>query len=139
MGAIADALVAYARPLMDETDGSLEQLNRAFSIAHLCYNLAMVPENERAAHLSQVKSSLNMEDAEFDDFTDLVINPMIQRHEEMFPRLHGREPMDLSPPSRSPRTSPAASGKESDRIDRYAPCPCNSGRKYKFCCGRTAR
>ena len=29
MGAMADAIMAYAQPLIDETDGSIEQMNKA--------------------------------------------------------------------------------------------------------------
>jgi hypothetical protein len=32
MGAIAEAFVAFAKPLIDQTDGSHEQLNKAFAI-----------------------------------------------------------------------------------------------------------
>jgi hypothetical protein len=32
MGAIADGIVAYAQPLLDQTDGSSEQLNKAFAL-----------------------------------------------------------------------------------------------------------
>lgn len=31
MGAIADGFVAYVQPLLDQTDGSMEQLNQAFT------------------------------------------------------------------------------------------------------------
>ena len=37
-----------------------------------------------------------------------------------------------SPRAHSKTTAPAAT---QAGIDRYAPCPCNSGEKYKFCCG----
>ena len=32
MGAIAEGFVAYAQPLLDQTDGSEEQMNKAFAI-----------------------------------------------------------------------------------------------------------
>jgi len=32
MGAMAEAIVAYAQPLVDETDGSIEQMNKAMSV-----------------------------------------------------------------------------------------------------------
>lgn len=35
MGAIADAIVAYAQPLIDQTDGSLEQLNQALAMSQV--------------------------------------------------------------------------------------------------------
>ena len=37
MGAIADAIAAYAQPLLDETDGSLEQMNKALAVTQLCW------------------------------------------------------------------------------------------------------
>ncbi len=33
MGALAEGLVAYARPLLDQTDGSVEQMDKAFSMS----------------------------------------------------------------------------------------------------------
>lgn len=26
--------------------------------------------------------------------------------------------------------------RKSDKVSRNAPCPCGSGKKYKYCCGR---
>ncbi len=37
MGAIADGFVAYAQPLLDQTDGSEAQLNKAFAISQRGY------------------------------------------------------------------------------------------------------
>ena len=34
---------------------------------------------------------------------------------------------------------PATPPQPSAAIDRYAPCPCGSGEKYKFCCGEKGR
>ena len=44
MGAIADGFAAFAQPLIDQTDGSMEQLNKALAIAQLCFNLASCPK-----------------------------------------------------------------------------------------------
>jgi hypothetical protein len=46
MGVIANAFVAFAQPMLDQTDGSMEQMEKAFAISQLCYNLALLPENE---------------------------------------------------------------------------------------------
>lgn len=141
MGAIAEALVAYAQPLLDQTDGSEEQLNKAFAISQLCYNLAVMPEDRREEMLVEWQQSLEMDDREFDDFRHSVIDPMIRRHEDMFPRMRRQGSTDFSPSRPSPPTRPKTTGpaKGDPRIDRYAPCPCNSGRKYKFCCGKKRR
>jgi hypothetical protein len=77
-----------------------------------------------------------MDDEEFDIFRRSVVAPMIQRHKEMFPRMHGGLSLGRSESGPSPPAHPAKAG----RGERYpgtpphAPCPCNSGEKYKFCC-----
>lgn len=141
MGAMADALMAYAQPLLDQTDGSTEQMNKALSITQLCYNLALLPAEERDATLSQMQQTLQMDDEEFAEFRQVIILPMIQRHEDMFPMLHQRASGGFSPFSSSPPPPPPAPSSKPARhekypgTDRYAPCPCGSGEKYKFCCG----
>jgi uncharacterized protein YecA (UPF0149 family) len=143
MGAIAEAFAAYAQPLLDQTDGSVEQLNKAFAISQLCYNLALSPEESRDQMLSEMRLSLEMDDEEFDDFRRSVVLPMIQRHQEMFPQIHRRGSTDFSqtgpsPSGPSPQVRPRMTvpAEAYAGTDRYAPCPCNSGRKYKFCCGK---
>ena len=140
-GALAEAFVAYAQPLIDQTDGSEEQLNKAFAITQLCYNLALLPGDQRDTTLDEMRQSLKMDDAEFAEFRRGVIAPMIRRHEEMFPGLHRRIVGDAMPSPSSPRpyARKAAPGERYPGTDRYAPCPCGSGEKYKFCCGAKGR
>ena len=141
MGALADGIVAYVQPLIDQTDGSEEQLNKALSLGQLCYNLALLPEGKRDAMLGEMRPSLKMDDAEFAEFRRTIIDPMIRRHKAMFPRLHGRllaEP-EPSPAPLGAQTKEAKPGDRYPGTDRYAPCPCGSGEKYKFCCGAKGR
>jgi uncharacterized protein YecA (UPF0149 family) len=84
-----------------------------------------------------------MNDEEFDDFRHSIIVPMIRRHQEMFPQMHRRVSTNSSPSGPSPsgpslraRPRTTATGGAYPGTDRYAPCPCNSGEKYKFCCGK---
>ena len=131
MGAIADAIVAYAQPLLDPTDGSLDNMSRAMTVAQVCWNLALVPEERRDAAIEELKPGLQMTDEEFAEFRQHVILPMIQRHREMFPGMHGRS-----------TETPTAIGTVPSQTENYArtgrndPCPCGSGRKYKRCCGK---
>ncbi len=143
MGAIAEGFVAYAQPLLDQTDGSEGQLNKAFTISQLCFNLALMPEDSRDQAISEMRLSLNMNDEEFDDFRHSIVVPMIRRHQEMFPQMHRRVSTNSSPSGPSPsgpslraRPRTTATGEAYPGTDRYAPCPCNSGEKYKFCCGK---
>jgi uncharacterized protein YecA (UPF0149 family) len=130
MGAIADAIVSYARPLFEETDGSESAMNRAMAVAQMCWNLAILPEDRRETAIDELKPALKMTDGEFADFQQSVILPMIRRHCEMFPGLHAHF-------KQASNTVGIASSptKKYPGTDRYAPCPCGSGRKYKFCCG----
>ena len=115
MGAIAEAIVEYARPLIDATDGSIEQLNRAMSISQVCWNMAILPENGRQSLLNSLGESLSMDGAELEAFERWILLPMIRRHEEMFPHLHQRE--SIPPPHWEPRLSPApAANSPKDRI-----------------------
>lgn len=136
MGAIAEAFVAYAQPLIDQTDGSQEQVSKALAISQLCYNLALLPEESRDQAIRKMQGSLKMDDEEFEVFQSAVIRPMLQQHQEMFaPRqggIFGDTLLD----------EPASRGYSKKRISDeafpgtrpYAPCPCDSGKKYKFCC-----
>ncbi len=141
MGAIADAFVAFAQPLIDQTDGSEEELQRAFALGQLCYNLALLPEDRRDAAITEMQRDLKMNAEEFEAFRRSVISPMIQRHQRMFPRMHRKDSHDPSQSGSSLRAYPGneAPAAKFPGTDRYAPCPCNSGEKYKFCCGARRR
>jgi uncharacterized protein YecA (UPF0149 family) len=130
VGAIADAIVAYAQPLIDETDGSLDSVRRAMAVAQTCWNLAILSESRREAAIDEMKPDLNMTDEKFAQFRQDVLLPMIQRHFEMFPGLHGR-----SQEPRRTHDATVSSAKNSRATGRNDPCPCGSGRKYKRCCG----
>ena len=127
MGAIAESMVAYAQPLLDETDGSMDQMNNAFAMAQICWNLALLPEKDREDSLTGMQPELKMNNADFENFQRSTLLPMIQRHHEMFPNmplLDPESPTTLSREKKYPGTG------------RNALCPCNSGKKYKRCCGQ---
>ncbi|CAK0751858.1 SEC-C domain-containing protein [Gammaproteobacteria bacterium] len=137
MGAIADAIVAYAQPLLEKTDGSLEQMNKAFAHGQLCWNLALLPEEKRDESLAKMRLSLTMNDDEFDTFRRTVVIPMIRRHEEMFPSMHQLGSTEPSEAANTPlaRLISSVRTKKYPGTGRNEPCPCGSGKKYKKCCG----
>jgi hypothetical protein len=141
MGAIAEGIVAFAQPLIDQTDGSHEQLNKAFALSQLCFNLALLPEDKRDTALSEMRPTLQMDDEEFDEFRNSIVIPMIQRHKQMFPLMHRKVSTNswLNDPLLQAQPKMAVAAETHPKIDRYAPCPCNSGEKYKFCCGKKGR
>ena len=138
MGAMAEAVLAYAQPLLDHTDGSADRVNKGLLLAQLCWNLALMSEQECDEALGRMRPALKMDDGEFEEFRRCVVAPMIRRHREMFPdmhRSHSAERSSSGPASQVSLTASATAGKY-PRTGRNAPCPCNSGRKYKLCCGR---
>lgn len=152
MGAFGEAFVAYAQPLLDQTDGSFEQVDQALKISQLCYNLALAPLEVREEMFHKIQSEMRIDGVDFEDFRDGVLFPMLKRHEAMFPRMHGRQqgrsmpaphqphsPLGLTPEYATASTAVAETSSRRESFpgaDRYAPCPCGSGRKYKFCCGK---
>ena len=130
MGAIAESIAAYAQPLFDQTDGSIDKMNRAMTVAQMCWNFALLPEGQQEAAIDEIQPALNMTDGEFAEFRQHVVLPMIQRHREMFPGMHGRSKLtsNMVDAVSSPTKKHSGTG-------RNSPCPCGSGRKYKLCCG----
>jgi hypothetical protein len=138
MGVLAESIVAYAQPLLNESDGSRDDMNRALSIAQLCWNLALLPEQKREESLEEMRHSLGMDDAEFEVFRQSVVLPMIRRHYEMFPNMPRRGFAGAPRTTLAPE-APRAATRRAQRYPgtgRNAPCPCHSGKKYKRCCGR---
>ena len=127
MGIMAESMVVYAQPLLDETDGSHEQMQNALSIAQMCWNLALLPEKEQKDSLAKMRPALEMNATEFADFCNSVVIPMIKRHREMFPNMSRLT---------SGTTAPRTHKEKYPGTGRNDPCPCNSGKKYKRCCGR---
>jgi uncharacterized protein YecA (UPF0149 family) len=138
MGVIAGSIVAYAQPLLDATDGSSDAMNRAFTLAQLCWNLASLPEKQREERLEEMRPSLEMDDTEFEDFRQSVVLPMIRRHYEMFPNMPRRGSASAAKATSGPEAPKTATPRTQKYpgTARNAPCPCHSGKKYKRCCGR---
>jgi uncharacterized protein YecA (UPF0149 family) len=147
MGAIADALMEYMRPLTDAMKDTPEGLEKALALGQLCFNLGQMDDDARAEHLGQIRDSMGLSDEEFAGFFRDLILPMLVRHEQMFPRekmmrmpdlIDDFQPDDrlMTKVDKTPHTSPV---RRDRNLDRYAPCTCNSGKKYKFCCGAPRR
>ena len=139
MGAIAEAMSRFAQPLIDATDGSPEELQRALSLSQLCWNLALTPEGKREQFLADMQPTLKMDDEEFREFKRHVVMPMIRRHQEMFPAMQRSGATDPSHPVSGhaiASPTPRRPVKKYAGTGRNERCPCGSGKKYKVCCGR---
>lgn len=141
MGALAEAFMAYAQPLLERTHGSPEDMQKSLDITMICYNLALLPDAAREEVLAKFRSDTGMSEQQFVEFRNGLIEPMIRRHELMFPHLHNRAFPDAMParPLAPAEPGSARPGDPYPGTGRYAPCPCGSGEKYKFCCGKKGR
>jgi len=137
MGTFAEAMVEYARPLLDETDGSHEEVQKALGLAQMCWNIGVLPEEKRETVLADLQANSQMDDDEFEDFRTNFLRPMLQRYDEMFgdmPQFVSARSATRSTPSKTERTGLTRGGTYPG-TPRNAPCPCHSGKKYKQCCG----
>ena len=116
MGALADAFVAYAQPLLDQTDGSEEPLNRAFAISQFGSNRALLPADRPETMLGEMQYTLGMDDEAFATFRQSIIVLMIRRHEEMSPGLHLRS---FANPAPSPPSLQAHTRKARRKVSRH--------------------
>jgi len=55
--------------MIDQTDGSEEQLNKAFAISPFCFNLAITPEDKQEEMLNGLQLSLKMNDEEYESLS----------------------------------------------------------------------
>ena len=139
MQAIADAMSRFAQPLIDATDGSPEQLQRALTLSQMFWNLALTPEGKRDEFLANMQPVLKMDDGEFQEFKRTVATPMIRRHQEMFPAMQrsgATNPSYAVSNHAGPPPAPRRPVKKYAGTGRNERCPCGSGKKYKVCCGR---
>ena len=131
MGAISESFAAFAQPLLDQTDGSQEEVDKALKISQIFWNLSLLPEADRDKAINDMQPMLNANDKEFELFRLYIVIPMMERHKMMFPHLHRSRTMEIPPFPLRPTPTKKYAG-----TGRNSPCPCGSGKKYKFCCGR---
>ena len=139
MGAFADAFSTFAQPLIDATDGSPQELQKAMILGQLFWNLALTPQEKRDEFLASMRPGLKMDDEAFAEFKRTLVTPMLQRHQEMFPEMSRTGPMVRSssvPALEIAQPAPRRPTKKYAGTGRNEPCPCGSGVKYKRCCGR---
>ena len=84
----AQQMMDFAEPLLDESDGSTEALNKALSLATVFWNLALAREEDREEAIA--KAMLKDADPEVSAAFQQMAQLMIARHETMFPELHCR-------------------------------------------------
>jgi hypothetical protein len=114
--------------------------NNAMQLTQVCYNLAILSPERRLEALREFQLSMQMVDADFAEFQQDVVDPMIRRCDAAIPNV-------LSAVQRRFDFLPSSEWEESDddklpkptTLDRYSPCACGSGKKFKFCRGCRVR
>ena len=87
----AQQFVDFAQPLLDSTDGSKTETQRALTLAQFLWNVAITRDpEEREGMLEELLREL-APDTEREAFA-AIAREMLQRHREMFPELHSGAP-----------------------------------------------
>jgi SEC-C motif len=86
----AQEFLDFAQPLLDSTDGSKAETQRALTLAQFLWNVAVTRETEkREAMLEELLRDITP-DTEREEFA-AIVRAMLQRHRELFPELHSGE------------------------------------------------
>jgi hypothetical protein len=83
----AQQMVDYAQPLLDSTDGSLEETQRVLDLAMIFWNAALMDADARDATLGELADKY--EGDLRDEFWNMA-RMMIERHRAMFPEMRRR-------------------------------------------------
>jgi hypothetical protein len=83
----AQQMVEFVQPLLDQTDGSIEAMNKAMSVGMVCWNMAIVPAEERDRLLAEFVDEAFPDEEARAAFREIA-QFMIARHRQMFPEIH---------------------------------------------------
>ena len=83
----AQQMAEFAQPLLDQTDGSIEAMNKAMTIGIVCWNMAIVSAEERDRMLVEFVDKTFPDEEARAAFREIA-RFMIARHRRLFPELH---------------------------------------------------
>jgi len=83
----AQQMAEFAQPLLDQTDGSIEAMNKAMSVGMVCWNMAIVSAEERDLMLTEFVDKTFPDEETRAAFREIA-QFMIARHRRLFPELH---------------------------------------------------
>lgn len=78
------ALIAFAEPLLEATDGSAEQVRKALDVAMMFWSLATIEKDAERARLLEAIASTSFDSPEAKDHFRSAANEMVERHRTMF-------------------------------------------------------
>ncbi len=138
MGAFGEAFLEYIQPLLEGVDNSPEAHQNAYHLGQICWNLAISPEDMRDEMYADIGETLGISAEDFENLKMDVLQPMVWRHYTMFPKMHEADMFNAerSIPMQEPDASIQQDGHMYPGTSPNAPCPCDSGKKYKRCCGK---
>jgi hypothetical protein len=88
-GGPAQQMMDFVEPLMEKARafGNLEVTNRVMSLGMMFWNMALLPEGERAEALQKAQETVCKTEEDRETLRQTA-SVMITRHEQMFPWLH---------------------------------------------------
>jgi hypothetical protein len=114
----ANRFVEYARPLITAAGSDRKALERAFTLAAICWAAASMPLEERAGFLADERERFeaDAEQAWFDE----TVPMMLRRHRELFPSTPAAQPHEPRSVTPAEAARPAELVSEASEADRGA-------------------
>jgi hypothetical protein len=86
----AAKMVEFVKPLMDESDGSAESMQKCLELGMICWNAALLIDETGDEHgvLEDLLSGMKAESEDSRQKHRKLFQMMIRRHFEMFPEEH---------------------------------------------------
>jgi hypothetical protein len=88
-GGFADSLALLAEPLLEHSDGSLEQVQKAMSVAAVAWNIGLLPRDQQLAAIDETIAESSMETRDKENFV-LLLTGLVARFNELYPHGFGR-------------------------------------------------
>lgn len=74
---MSEIILDFAKPLLDETDGSFENYKKALIVVIIAWNIALMDDIDE--QLEELNKHMNLEDEQFLEDMSLILNLLVQR------------------------------------------------------------
>lgn len=90
-GGSGNAIQSFLQPLIDQTDGSPEQVEKAISLGMLFWNMALTPDDiDLTQELRQTLVEVGIADPDEQKEFFALARREVERHRRLFPEMHRR-------------------------------------------------
>lgn len=121
---LSKSIIGQIRKLIGSRQGTAEEITAAEIVTSYFFDSTGKPIPKRGVGLDKLEQAIR----EMSEEKKHISPELYQRRlmEKFAPTLHARAKND---------SAPRLAGASRSKVGRNEPCPCNSGKKFKHCCG----